>query len=53
MIASMQRILTVLMMAASCVVTMPSDAWAQTRETVTIRGQTQSLRLYGTRGGTP
>jgi len=53
MTASIQRILTVLMVTASCTVTMTSDAWAQTRETVTIRGQTQSLRLYGTRGGIP
>jgi alpha-beta hydrolase superfamily lysophospholipase len=29
------------------------DAEAQTRETVTIRGQAQSLHLYGTRGGVP
>jgi fermentation-respiration switch protein FrsA (DUF1100 family) len=29
------------------------DAWAQSRETVTIRGQRQSLRVYGTRGGIP
>jgi len=53
MTASIPRILTVLMVTASCTVTMTSDAWAQTRETVTIRGQTQSLRLYGTRGGIP
>jgi alpha-beta hydrolase superfamily lysophospholipase len=32
---------------------MTSEARAQTRETVTIRGQTQSLRVYGTRGGIP
>jgi alpha-beta hydrolase superfamily lysophospholipase len=51
--ASIQRILTVLMVTASCTVTMTSAAWAQTRETVTIRGQTQSLRLYGIRGGIP
>ena len=41
------------MVTLSCAVTMTSDAWAQTRETVTIRGQTQSLRVYGTRGGPP
>jgi hypothetical protein len=45
--------LTVLMVTASCVVGMTSDAWAQTRETVTIRGQTQSLHVYGNRGGVP
>jgi len=49
--ASIQRILTVLAMTASCVVSMPSDARAQTRETVTMRGQAQSLRVYGTSGG--
>jgi type IV secretory pathway VirJ component len=30
-----------------------SDAWAQARETVTIRGQDQSLHVYGARGGVP
>jgi alpha-beta hydrolase superfamily lysophospholipase len=30
-----------------------SDANAQARETVTIRGQAQTLRVYGARGGTP
>ena len=34
-------------------VTMDGAAWAQTRETVTMRGQTQSLRVYGIRGGVP
>jgi len=29
------------------------DAWAQSRETVTIRGKRQSLWVYGTRGGIP
>ena len=53
MSASIQRILTVLMVTASCAVIMTSDAWAQTRETVTVRGQALSLRLYGTRGGIP
>jgi alpha-beta hydrolase superfamily lysophospholipase len=32
---------------------MASDARAQTRETVVIRGQPQSLHLYGSRGGIP
>jgi alpha-beta hydrolase superfamily lysophospholipase len=45
--------LTVLMVIAIGTVTMTGGAWAQTRETVTIRGQTQSLRLYGSRGGVP
>ena len=45
--------LAVLMVSAACIVTMASDAWAQTRETVTIRGETLSLRVYGARGGIP
>ena len=53
MIAPVQRIVTVVMMTLSCAVIMTGDAWAQTQETVTIRGQTQSLHLYGTRGGIP
>jgi alpha-beta hydrolase superfamily lysophospholipase len=40
-------------MTACCMVTMPADVRGQTRETVTIRGQAQSLRVYGTRGGIP
>ena len=48
-----KRILIVLVLTANCTVTMTSGAWAQTRETVTIRGQTQSLRVYGTRGRIP
>jgi alpha-beta hydrolase superfamily lysophospholipase len=36
-----------------CAIIGPSAAEAQTRETVTIRGQAQSLHLYGTRGGVP
>ena len=53
MIAPVQRIVTVVMMTLSCAVIMTGDARAQTRETVTIRGQTQSLHVYGTRGGIP
>jgi hypothetical protein len=49
----MRRISTLLVVTASCTVAMTSGAWAQTRETVTIRGQPQSLHVYGTRGGTP
>jgi alpha-beta hydrolase superfamily lysophospholipase len=45
--------LTVLMVTAIGTVTMSGGAWAQTRETVTIRGQTQSLRVYGTSGRVP
>jgi alpha-beta hydrolase superfamily lysophospholipase len=45
--------LTVLMVTAIGTVAMDGAAWAQTRETVTIRGQTQSLRVYGIRGGVP
>lgn len=43
---------TVLLVTASCTI-MRSDAWAQTRQTVTIRGQAQSLHVYGARGGIP
>ena len=53
MIAPVQRIVTVVLMTLSCAVIMTGDARAQTQETVTIRGQTQSLHLYGTRGGIP
>jgi hypothetical protein len=53
LIASTQRILAVVMVTASCAVAMTSDVRAQTRETVTMRGQTQSLRVYGARGGIP
>lgn len=53
MIRPISRILIVMATTVSCAVTVTSDAWAQTRETVTIRGHTQSLRLYGTRGGIP
>ena len=42
-----------LMVSAACIVTMASDALAETRETVTIRGQTLSLHVYGARGGIP
>jgi dienelactone hydrolase len=41
------------MVTASCAVTMTSDARAQIRETVTIRGQAQSVHVYGARGGIP
>ena len=47
----LRRRLTVLMLTAIGTVTMTSHAWAQTREIVTIRGQGQSLRVYGNRGG--
>jgi len=42
-----------LVVTASCAVCLVSDARAQTRETLRIRGRDQSLRLYGTRGGVP
>jgi dienelactone hydrolase len=45
--------LTVLLVIATCIGGMTRETSAQTRETVTVRGQTQSLRLYGTRGGIP
>jgi dienelactone hydrolase len=40
-------------MTVTCTVSVTSGAWAQTRETVIIRGQAQSLRVYGARGGIP
>jgi virulence protein VirJ len=52
MIGPIQRILTVAAVTVSCAV-ITHDARAQTRETVIIRGQAQSLHLYGTRGGIP
>jgi dienelactone hydrolase len=40
--------------AAVCgLATLAATAWAQPRETVTIRGHAHSLRLYGSRGGIP
>ncbi len=45
--------LIALIVTASCAGLLVSDACAQTREAVTIRGRSQSLRLYGTRGGIP
>lgn len=41
------------MVTVCCAVIIATDAWAQARETVTIRGQAQWLHLYGTRGGIP
>jgi len=51
--APRRAIWTVLMVTAGWAVIMTGDAWAQTRETVTIRGQAQSLHVYGARGGIP
>ena len=48
-----RRMWTVLLVAASCTATITSDTWAQTRQTVTIRGRAQSLHVFGTRGGIP
>ena len=45
--------LIALTVTATCCGRLVTDACAQTRETVTIRGRSQSLRLYGTRGGAP
>lgn len=45
--------LTFLLAVAICAAGMTRETSAQTRETVTIRGQSQSLRVYGTRGGVP
>jgi fermentation-respiration switch protein FrsA (DUF1100 family) len=46
-------VLIALVVAASCASYLVSEARAQTRETLPIRGRNQSLRLYGTRGGIP
>jgi hypothetical protein len=53
MTASPRRILTVLFCSASCLFILTNEARAQSRETLTIRGQTQPLHVYGTRGGLP
>ena len=45
--------LIALIVAVSCAGCLARDARAQNRETLSIRGRNQSLRLYGTRGGTP
>jgi fermentation-respiration switch protein FrsA (DUF1100 family) len=45
--------LIALIVTASCAGYLVSDACAQNRETLSIRGRNQSLRVYGTRGGTP
>jgi alpha-beta hydrolase superfamily lysophospholipase len=50
---SAKTCLRLLIVTLSCIVTIASEAWAQTRETITFRGQAQSLRLYGTRGAVP
>jgi hypothetical protein len=36
-----------------CALTAPDGATAQTTETLTLRGHAQSVRVYGSRGGTP
>jgi hypothetical protein len=53
MAAVRRGILTVLLMTAGCTVASAIDGEAQTRETVTVRGQAQSLYVYGNRGGIP
>jgi alpha-beta hydrolase superfamily lysophospholipase len=45
--------LTFLLAVAICAGGTTREASAQARETVTIRGQSQSLRVYGARGGVP
>jgi hypothetical protein len=45
--------LAFLLVIGICIGGMTGETSAQTRETVTIRGQTQSLYIYGTRGGLP
>jgi len=43
----------VVILAACCALVCGGRAQAQTTETISIRGHAQSLRVYGTRGGTP
>jgi pimeloyl-ACP methyl ester carboxylesterase len=45
--------LTVAVAVVSAAVIVATDAGAQARETISIRGQVQSLHVYGTRGGIP
>ena len=47
------RLLMFLTVAAGVIGAAAGTAGAQTTETVTVRGQTQSLRLYGDRGRVP
>ena len=51
--AAIRTICAVLLVTASWAVLTTGDAWAQTHDTVTIRGQPQSLHVYGARGGVP
>jgi dienelactone hydrolase len=44
---------TFLLMTVWCTLSTARSVSAQTRETVTIRGHSQLLHLYGVRGGTP
>lgn len=39
--------------AMSCALAIDRGVYAQSTETITIRGHAQSLRIYGTRGGPP
>jgi pimeloyl-ACP methyl ester carboxylesterase len=45
--------LAVLLLFTTCFCGIPRDLWAQSRDSVTIRGQAQTLRVYGNRGGIP
>jgi hypothetical protein len=47
------RMSTVVLITVTCAVIITSGARAPARETVTLRGQAQSLRVYGARGGIP
>jgi fermentation-respiration switch protein FrsA (DUF1100 family) len=47
------RYASLVVLLVGCVLTASPVAQAQTTETITIRGRSQSLRLYGTRGGVP
>jgi fermentation-respiration switch protein FrsA (DUF1100 family) len=53
MTVAVRQILSVVLISTIATVSVTAGVQAQARETVTIRGQAQSLRLYGTRGGIP
>jgi hypothetical protein len=51
--ACVRRCAGLIALTIGCVLASDRAAQAQTRETIVIRGHPQSLRLYGTRGGSP
>lgn len=53
MAAPARRAATALVLAVCCTGAIGYEAPAQARETLSIRGRSQALHVYGTRGGTP